>query len=62
MGGNGLCVDSRMNATPAPNQFSFMNKRFLERAQVQGGTVGGVPDTPTQEWKIRPGGFYLAEK
>jgi hypothetical protein len=39
-----------------------MNKRFLERAQVQGGTVGGVPDTPTQEWKIRPGGFYLAEK
>jgi hypothetical protein len=48
MGGNGLCVDSRMNATPAPNQFSFTSKRFLERVPVQGPTVGGVPAMATQ--------------
>jgi hypothetical protein len=47
-GGNGLCVDSTSNATPAPNQYSFTTRRFLERPTVQGGMVGGVPAMAAQ--------------
>lgn len=47
--GNGSCVDSRMNQTPAPNQFSFTTRRFIDNATTQGGAVGTRPAT-TASW------------
>jgi hypothetical protein len=44
--GNGSCVDSKMNQTPAPNQFSFTTRRFIDNSTVQGGAVGSRPTTP----------------
>lgn len=46
--GNGLCVDSMMNQTPAPNQFSFTSRRFIDNPTTQGGAVGTMPMTPAQ--------------
>lgn len=48
-GGNGLCVDSRMNQTPAPNQFSFTSRNFIDNATTQSGPVGTQPTMP-QFW------------
>lgn len=46
--GTGACVDSLMNQTPAPNQFSFTSRRFIDNATTQGGAVGTMPMMPTQ--------------
>lgn len=40
--GNGMCVDSRMNQTPAPNQFSYSNRQFAE-SPAQGIGAGTQP-------------------
>ncbi|MBL8921971.1 MAG: hypothetical protein JNJ54_24185 [Myxococcaceae bacterium] len=46
--GNGFCVDSRMNQTPAPNQYSFTTRRFIDNPTTQGGAAGTQPMMPTQ--------------
>ncbi len=46
--GNGLCVDSMSNQTPAPNQFSFTSRRFIDNATTQGGAAGTRPMMPSQ--------------
>jgi hypothetical protein len=42
----GLCVDSTANTTPAPNQYNYVDHRFIDHAALQGGTNGGTPATP----------------
>jgi hypothetical protein len=46
--GNGSCVDSELNQTPAPNRFASTSKRFIDNAATQGGPLGSRPMMPTQ--------------
>jgi hypothetical protein len=45
----GVCVDSTQNATPAPNQYNYVDHRFIDHAALQGGANGGTPANP-QGW------------
>ena len=46
---SGVCVDSRNNATPAPNKYSYANHQFIDHVALQGGANGGTPTLPT-DW------------
>ncbi len=41
-----VCVDSRSNATPAPNAYAYTSLAFVENTSLQGSAAGGIPATP----------------
>ncbi len=47
-GPNGVCIDSRTNASPAPNQFNATSRRFVDNAAGQGIALGAQPATAAQ--------------
>ena len=40
------CVDSRSNASPAPNQYSYGTHAFVDHTALQGTANGSIPGTP----------------
>ncbi|MBX7102206.1 MAG: hypothetical protein K1X89_31105, partial [Myxococcaceae bacterium] len=46
--GNQICVDSKANTTPAPNQYSYTSKQFVEAGSAQSNAAGSIPSSRAQ--------------